>query len=266
MHPADYHLLGVKWRGNTYVDQALPFGLRSAPKIFNAIADCIAWVLTCQGVKFHLHYLDDFLLLGAPNSQQGREFLTIQTLTRLGIPIAIHKTEGTATNLIFLGILIDSNKFEFWLLADKLARLQEALRHWVTKHSCIRRDLESLQGHLSHAATVIPQGQVFLRQLFKLLTLDRAPHHFIQLNAGAKADLIWWQTFLQDWNGTSFSLPRPTSLEVFSDASGSFSCGAFASSLGFNCNGQKIGMPLTSQQKNWSRAVGTLMNPTAHSI
>ena len=87
VHPADYHLLGVKWRGNTYVDRALPFGLCSAPKIFNAIADFITWVLTCQGVKFHLHYLDNFLLLGAPNSQQGREFLTIavQTLTRLGI-------------------------------------------------------------------------------------------------------------------------------------------------------------------------------------
>ena len=146
VHPADYHLLGVKWRGNTYVDRALPFGLCSAPKIFNAIADFIAWVLTCQGVKFHLHYLDNFLLLGAPNSQQGQEFLTIavQTLTRLGIPIAIHETEGPATNLIFLGIVIDSDKFELRLLADKLARLQEALWHWVTKRSCIRQDLESL--------------------------------------------------------------------------------------------------------------------------
>ena len=45
VHLDDYHLLGIKWKGSTYVDRALPFGLRSAPKIFNAIADVIAWVL-----------------------------------------------------------------------------------------------------------------------------------------------------------------------------------------------------------------------------
>lgn len=70
--------------------------------------------------------------------------------------------------------------------------------------ACTRQELKSLLGHLSHAATVIPQGQTFLRQLFALLSLNRAPHHYLRLNAGARADLIWWQTFLQDWNGTSF--------------------------------------------------------------
>ena len=27
VHPDDYHLLGIKWKGSTYVDHALPFGL-----------------------------------------------------------------------------------------------------------------------------------------------------------------------------------------------------------------------------------------------
>ena len=69
VHPADYHLLGIEWRGFTYTDRALPFGLRSAPKIFNAVADFIAWVLACKGVNCQLHYLDNFLLIAAPYSQ-----------------------------------------------------------------------------------------------------------------------------------------------------------------------------------------------------
>jgi len=30
VHPDDYHLLGVSWKGHTFVDRALPFGLCSA--------------------------------------------------------------------------------------------------------------------------------------------------------------------------------------------------------------------------------------------
>jgi hypothetical protein len=38
--PSEHHLLGMKWQGKLYVDLALPFGLHSAPDIFNSIADC----------------------------------------------------------------------------------------------------------------------------------------------------------------------------------------------------------------------------------
>ena len=47
-----------------YVDTVLPFGLRSAPKIFNAIADILEWILSNEGVTDLMHYLDDFLFLG----------------------------------------------------------------------------------------------------------------------------------------------------------------------------------------------------------
>ena len=54
-----------------------PFGLRSAPKIFSAVANTIAWVLTQSGIQHHLHYLDDFLFLCAPHSQSGAQALEI---------------------------------------------------------------------------------------------------------------------------------------------------------------------------------------------
>ena len=41
VHPDDYHLIGVTWNGHAYLDRALPFGLRSALKIFSAIADLV---------------------------------------------------------------------------------------------------------------------------------------------------------------------------------------------------------------------------------
>ena len=38
VYPSDRHLIGMEWKGKVYVDQALPFGLRSAPKILNSVA------------------------------------------------------------------------------------------------------------------------------------------------------------------------------------------------------------------------------------
>ena len=35
LHPDDRLLLEMKWKGEVFVDSALPFGLRSAPKIFS---------------------------------------------------------------------------------------------------------------------------------------------------------------------------------------------------------------------------------------
>ena len=38
MHPQDRLLLGMQFKGQLYVDTTLPFGLRSAPKLFTVIA------------------------------------------------------------------------------------------------------------------------------------------------------------------------------------------------------------------------------------
>ena len=41
VHPDDRPLLGVRWRGEVLCDVMLPFGLRFAPKLFNAVADAL---------------------------------------------------------------------------------------------------------------------------------------------------------------------------------------------------------------------------------
>ena len=143
-------------------------------------------------------------------------------------PRALH-----ACIIEFLGILIDTLAFELRLPSEKLARLCDLLQHWSEKRSCTRQDLQSLLGHLLHAAMVARQGRTFLCQLFPLLQLDRANHHRIRLNAGARADLLWWKVFLQDWNGSSFLPAEGQMIKVVSDASGSFGCGAFSINYGW---------------------------------
>ena len=64
--PDQQHLQEISWERSVYVDWALPFGLRSAPKLFTAVADTIAWAFHRAGIEDQIHYLDDFLVLGPP--------------------------------------------------------------------------------------------------------------------------------------------------------------------------------------------------------
>ena len=89
VHPADRHLLAMTWRDAIYIDACLPFGLRSAPKLFNILAERI---LKHLGSTFLLHYLDDFLTECHHNLQ-----LLIEVCRMLGIPLAIEKVVGPVT-------------------------------------------------------------------------------------------------------------------------------------------------------------------------
>ena len=64
VHPQDRPLLGMEWEGQVYVDTALPFGLHSAPKIFNTLADAVEWIARHRGILEVDHYLDDFIIIG----------------------------------------------------------------------------------------------------------------------------------------------------------------------------------------------------------
>ena len=42
VHPSDRYLLAMEWNKGIYIDTCLPFGLRSAPKLFNILADFLS--------------------------------------------------------------------------------------------------------------------------------------------------------------------------------------------------------------------------------
>ena len=167
VHPTDRLLLGLSWRGETLVDGALPFGLRSAPKLFTAVADALLWSLGRQGIVHAMHYLDDFLVLGPPNSPECSQALqrNLQLCDRVGFPIAAHKVEDPATRLAFLGILIDTERGTLSLPADKLTRLKTEITRWRGRKFCKKRELLSLIGQLQHACRVVRAGRTFLRRM-----------------------------------------------------------------------------------------------------
>ena len=129
VHPVDRSLLGMEWKDQLYVDAALPLGLHSAPKTFNALANGLMWIMKHRGIKAVIYYLDDYLFFSNPSSRECVEALSLalQLCKCLGVPVSAHKLEGPATILTFLGILLDTLKFEISLPDDKLSRLKTVL-------------------------------------------------------------------------------------------------------------------------------------------
>ena len=206
--------------------EALPFGLRSAPMIFNSVAETLAYMIKREGVEEMDHYLDDFSLVGPPKSQICQRDLdtSLGVCDRVCFPVAREKTEGPATLITLLGIELDSVQLQLRLPHVKL---RELVAMWRRRKACTKKELQSLAGHLSHACKVIRPGRRFLRGLFGLIAQFRRRDHMIRLNSAFRADLEWWHVFasgvamMREGNG------RDQGVEIWSDASGSWGCGAF---------------------------------------
>ena len=79
------------------------FGLRSAPRLFNLLADCLQWIFQKHIPGIVIHYLDDFLFIGAPNTKEYGSSLSqaVSKCHDLGVRISLGKTHAQKHNCLF---------------------------------------------------------------------------------------------------------------------------------------------------------------------
>ena len=154
VHPEDRPLLGMQWKGQLYIDTCLPFGLRSAPRIFTALADMLEWCTKEQGVAHLFRYLDDYITMGNAEAEECKANMVtlLATCSSLCVPIAPDKCEGPATRLTYLGIEVDTIQMQLRLPEEKLRRVRATVIEWIGRKVGRRCELESLVGLLQHAA------------------------------------------------------------------------------------------------------------------
>ena len=144
------------------------------------------------------------------------------------MPVAAHKTEGPSSSLTFLGICVNTVSMELSLPPDKLARIMtaQAVLEWRDRKVATKKQLQSLIGTLSHAASVVVPGRTFLRRMIETMSIPKRQHHHVRLNRDFQSDIQWWATFLPGWNGKSIHPPQQPAHAFWSDASGSWGSGA----------------------------------------
>ena len=74
-----------------------------------------------SGVSYLIHYSDDYLTMGPPQSivRQQNLGIFISLCGELGVPLAAEKLEGPSTSLCFLGIILDTQHIEICMVASR---------------------------------------------------------------------------------------------------------------------------------------------------
>ncbi|XP_040294444.1 uncharacterized protein LOC121005739 [Bufo bufo] len=259
VHPDSLYLLGCFWNGAYFVDRCLPMGCSISCAYFERFSSFLEWVVVQEsGCHSVIHYLDDFLCLGPGGSRVCSLLLsTLQSVFEcFGVPLAVDKTVGPATELSFLGIVIDTQRMECRLPVDKVSDLRTEVAAALAAKKIRLRDLQSLLGKLNFACRILPMGRIFSRRLASATGGVVSPHHFIRLGSELKGDLKVWDSFLKQFNGRALVMGGVVDafdFELFTDAAGGAGFGAY-------CEGQWCAgrWPESWVRKGWVKNVALL--------
>ena len=144
-----------------------------------------------------LYYLNDFfaiLLSWVDVEIYNRQFDELCS----DLSLMINHTKNILDIKVdFLKIELDSIFMQTRLSSNKLDRTRKTIIDLLKRATISYRELESAIGFLSFAAKIVILERAFLRRLFDVI---RRPVTIIRLFTDMKADLLWWKTFLKDWN------------------------------------------------------------------
>ena len=224
---SDQWLLGFHCDGRYWIERYLPFGLRTAPFLFDLFAKALNWILIavlCWCIV--LHYLDDFFAILPPHANANAYADQFDHVcSDLGLTVN-HSKDAMGTTADFLGIEFDSTLMQARLPPDKLIRARKTAKDLQNKAYISHHELESAVGFLSFAAKVVIPGRAFLRRLFDALRTPKALH---RITPAMKDDLQWWQAYLDEWDGLKLLVhldSRPT-FHIWTDASGRLGMGGY---------------------------------------
>jgi hypothetical protein len=205
---AQQWLLGFHWHGQNYKERCLPFGLRTAPFIFNLFAEALQWLLH-SWLQWDMvsHLLDDVIHIIPENEvflldQKAVDYIRLCNV--LGIPMSKEK-DAMGQVVTVLGYEIDTIHSMIRLPPEKLAKAVKCTQAALAMGSMTLWELQVLTGYLSWCAPAVQLGWVFCRRLWdwqRDFKAHKRPRE--RIPRVVREDLTWWDELLPQFNGTRF--------------------------------------------------------------
>ena len=149
-----------------YVQKNLPFGHSISCSHFQRFSNSLKHIYEhMMGVSLIMvNYIDDFLFLALSQAlcnSRVRKFL--QLCKRLGVPVALDKTEWASSVVTFLGLLLNGEQHALSIPEDKRNKALNWIKYLECKRSCRVKELEQFTGLLNFLARAIVPGRTFTR-------------------------------------------------------------------------------------------------------
>ena len=117
--PGDYDLLGLHWR-HVYVDTCVPFGTRHGSQFFQCLSDAVRHIMHQRGFCI-IDYIDDYVGFGVPSVMHASFASLFELMKDLGLTVSEKKLVPPSTQVVCLGVLIDTVKGTVSIPPEKIA-------------------------------------------------------------------------------------------------------------------------------------------------
>ena len=109
------------------------------------------------GPHFVFHYLDDFTMAGRLGLDECWQsfHITQWVCDWLGVPWAEEKAAEPSTCITFWGVEFDTQLMQLRLPQEKQRHLRKLIREWEGRTYAIKKELQSLAGHLQSVCKVV---------------------------------------------------------------------------------------------------------------
>ena len=132
-------------------------------------------------------------------------------LQELRVPLSASKLTPPTTNMVCLGIQIDSEKETLAIPFEKISQIIQKCRETLKMRNISKKGLQSLLGLLLFLHKAVKPARIFVNRLLQTLR-ENFQKKFIQVDENMKKDLRWFLRFCQSYNGKTKYVHPPLSV------------------------------------------------------
>ena len=114
-----------------------------------------------NGQNALFNYIDDLIYVGLPSKIYDSYTFLLSLLQDLGLEISKSKLVEPSTQVVCLGILVDTVNRTISVLPDKLQDIRHICKSWVYRKTCTKNQFQSLLGSLLYITKCIKPARFF---------------------------------------------------------------------------------------------------------
>ena len=224
IHAEFKKFLRFKFLGQSFQFRAMPFGLRSAPRVFTKIMSVLGAFLRKKIIHIFM-YLDDWLLINSDKAILLKQLENVLDLVQgLGLLVNLKKSMLTPTqNLEYSGAKFNLIDGVVTPSETRFQNMLEIIQNLLLIHQTQAVVILRLLGLMASCIYLVPMGRLHMRPIQLYLLAWWKPNvlplnHMIPVKSSLTQHLLWWTVRENVFKGMPLQEPT-TQMTLVTDAS-----------------------------------------------